>query len=53
MAKKNAGITYLDRVVIEAGRTVRVALRGWPETIRLCVLVAVVSASALLLMIYG
>jgi hypothetical protein len=53
MAKKNTGTTYLDRVVIEAGRTVRVALRGWPETIRLCVLLAVVSGFALLLMTYG
>jgi pyrimidine operon attenuation protein/uracil phosphoribosyltransferase len=53
MAKREVGITYLDRVVIEAGRTVRAALRGWPETIRLCVLVAVVCVFAMLLMAYG
>jgi hypothetical protein len=37
--------TYLDRVVIEIGRTVRIALHGWPETMRLCILVIVITVA--------
>ena len=29
----------------EVGRTVRAAMTGWPETLRLCVLVAVLAAA--------
>jgi hypothetical protein len=36
----------MGAVAQEVGRTVRCALRGWPETIRLCVLVAVVAGAA-------
>jgi hypothetical protein len=32
-------------VVQELGRTVRAAITGWPETIRLCVLIAVLAAA--------
>jgi hypothetical protein len=31
----------MQEVAREIGRTVRVALHSWPETIRLCLLVAV------------
>jgi hypothetical protein len=31
----------MNDIVREIGRTVRAALHSWPETIRLCVLVAV------------
>lgn len=33
--------------VREVGRTVRAALRSWPETIRLCVLLTVAAAVGL------
>jgi hypothetical protein len=35
----------MKEIVQEIGRTVRAALRSWPETLRLCVLIAVTAAA--------
>jgi hypothetical protein len=35
----------MREIVQELGRTVRAAIRGWPETARTCVLLAVVAAA--------
>ena len=41
----------VQKMIAEAGRTVRAAIRGWPETIRLCILLAVTAAAAALLLL--
>jgi hypothetical protein len=35
----------------EIGRTVRAAIKGWPETIRLCVLLVVAATAGALIII--
>jgi hypothetical protein len=35
----------MKNIARELGRTVRAAIAGWPETIRFCVLVAVLAAA--------
>jgi hypothetical protein len=37
----------MNEIVREIGRTVREAIRSWPETVRLCVLLAVATAAVL------
>lgn len=36
----------MKEVIRELGRTVRAAMRSWPETIRLSVLIAVIATAA-------
>jgi hypothetical protein len=47
----NDGNGALRQLTVEAGRTVRAALKGWPETVRLCVLLAAATAAVALIMI--
>lgn len=35
----------MEEIPKEVGRTVRAAIKGWPETIRLCVLFAAATAA--------
>jgi pyrimidine operon attenuation protein/uracil phosphoribosyltransferase len=41
----------LRQLIVEAGRTVRAAMKSWAQTGRLCVLLAVAAAAAALIMI--
>lgn len=45
LAKEGRGGDEVEEIPKEVGRTVRAALRGWPETIRLCILVAATTAA--------
>ena len=41
--------SVLIRLIVEVGRTVRIAMKSWPQTVRLCLLLAVAAAAAALL----